>query len=35
MDWNVSQAAAALEIDRGTLYAKIRKYGFERPEDAR
>jgi two-component system response regulator HydG len=35
MDWNISQAAAALEIDRGTLYSKIRKYGFERPEDAR
>ncbi|MDJ0522366.1 MAG: sigma-54 dependent transcriptional regulator [Planctomycetota bacterium] len=30
-DWNVSRAAAVLEIDRGTLYAKIRKYGLERP----
>ncbi len=30
-DWNVSRAAAVLEIDRGTLYAKIRKYELERP----
>jgi len=30
-NWNVSRAAAILEIDRGTLYAKIRKYGIERP----
>jgi DNA-binding NtrC family response regulator len=34
LDWNMSRAAAALEIDRGTLYAKIRKYGVTRPEDA-
>jgi DNA-binding NtrC family response regulator len=31
VDWNVSRAAGILEIDRGTLYAKIRKYGLERP----
>ena len=31
VNWNVSRAAAVLEIDRGTLYAKIRKYGIERP----
>jgi DNA-binding NtrC family response regulator len=29
-DWNISQAAKLLDIDRGTLYAKIRRYGFER-----
>jgi DNA-binding NtrC family response regulator len=29
-DWNVSQTAKLLEIDRGTLYAKIRRYGLER-----
>jgi DNA-binding NtrC family response regulator len=31
--WNVSQAARLLEIDRGTLYNKIEKYGLERPLD--
>ncbi len=30
--WNISQAAQALQIDRGTLYAKIKKYGIEPPE---
>lgn len=29
-DWNVSQAAKILGIDRGTLYAKIRRYSLER-----
>ena len=29
-EWNISQAAKLLGIDRGTLYAKIRRYGFER-----
>ncbi len=29
-DWNISQAAKTLGIDRGTLYAKIRRFGFER-----
>jgi DNA-binding NtrC family response regulator len=29
--WNISQAARLLEIDRVTLYNKIRKYGLERP----
>ncbi len=28
--WNISQAAKLLDVDRGTLYNKIRKYGFER-----
>ena len=30
-DWNISLAARVLEIDRGTLYNKIKKYGLERP----
>ncbi len=29
--WNISQAARLLEIDRVTLYNKIRKYGIARP----
>jgi transcriptional regulator with PAS, ATPase and Fis domain len=32
-DWNISHAAAALGVDRGTLYAKIKKYGLQRPGD--
>ena len=28
--WNISRAARALDIDRTTLYAKIRRYGHER-----
>jgi DNA-binding NtrC family response regulator len=31
--WNVSQAAKLLEIDRGTLYNRMRRYGFERAAD--
>ncbi len=27
-EWNISRTAQALEIDRGTLYAKITKYGL-------
>ena len=30
-DWNVSQAARVLEIDRGTLYNKIHRFELERP----
>jgi DNA-binding NtrC family response regulator len=30
--WNISQAAKTLEIDRGTLYNKMRRYGFEKAE---
>jgi DNA-binding NtrC family response regulator len=30
-DWNVSQAAAALQIDRVTLYNKIKRYALQRP----
>jgi two-component system response regulator HydG len=28
--WNVSQAAKLLDVDRGTLYNKMRRFGFER-----
>jgi transcriptional regulator of acetoin/glycerol metabolism len=31
---NVSQAARVLDIDRATLYTKIRKYDLRREEDA-
>jgi DNA-binding NtrC family response regulator len=30
-DWNISQAAHVLDVDRTTLYNKIRRYGLERP----
>jgi len=30
---NVTQAARILDIDRVTLYAKIRRYGLKRAED--
>lgn len=30
-DGNITRAAAALGIDRGTLYNKLRRYGIERP----
>ena len=32
--WNISRAAQTLEVDRGTLYHKIKKYGLQRPDDA-
>lgn len=31
-DWNLKQAAEALEIARGTLYGKMEKYGIVKPE---
>ena len=31
-DWNLKQAAELLNIARGTLYSKIKKYGLTRPE---
>jgi DNA-binding NtrC family response regulator len=31
MEWNVSQAARLLEVDRGTLYNKIHLYDLKRP----
>jgi DNA-binding NtrC family response regulator len=33
--WNISRAARALEIDRVTLYNKIRKYELKKPLDGR
>jgi DNA-binding NtrC family response regulator len=32
--WNVSKAAAVLEVDRGTLYNKIHKFGLAKPSSA-
>ncbi len=29
-DWNISEAARILEVDRGTVYNKIRAFGLER-----
>ena len=29
-DWNITQAAKALEIDRVTLYNKIKKFGIKK-----
>jgi len=31
--WNITQAADILQIDRATLYNKIKKYGLQRTED--
>jgi two-component system, NtrC family, response regulator HydG len=31
-EWNIYRAARLLEIDRVTLYNKIKKYGFKREE---
>jgi DNA-binding NtrC family response regulator len=33
-DWNISSTARVLEIDRGTLYHKIEKYGLEKARAA-
>jgi transcriptional regulator of acetoin/glycerol metabolism len=30
--WNISQSAEILQIDRATLYNKIRKYDLQREE---
>jgi transcriptional regulator of acetoin/glycerol metabolism len=30
--WNVSETARILEVDRGTVYNKIKHYGIEREE---
>ncbi len=32
--WNISNAARILDVDRGTLYNKIRSYGLTRPVNA-
>jgi len=31
-DWNLKQAAKEMEIARGTLYSKMKKYGIEKPQ---
>jgi DNA-binding NtrC family response regulator len=33
--WNITRAARVLDVDRVTLYNKIRKYGLKKPDDAR
>jgi DNA-binding NtrC family response regulator len=30
--WNISRTAEALKIDRGTLYARIKKYDLSREQ---
>jgi transcriptional regulator with PAS, ATPase and Fis domain len=30
--WNISRGAGILGVDRSTLYAKIKKYGIEKPD---
>ena len=30
--WNISRTAEILEVDRATIYNKIKRYGLERPE---
>jgi transcriptional regulator of acetoin/glycerol metabolism len=32
--WNVSKAASVLDVDRGTLYHKIQKFGLAKPAHA-
>jgi len=32
-DWNISRSARLLEVDRVTLYNKIRRYGLKKPGD--
>jgi DNA-binding NtrC family response regulator len=32
--WNITQAAEVLQIDRATLYNKIKRYGLVRPDDS-
>ena len=29
--WNITKSAQMLEVDRGTLYNKIRSFGLQRP----
>jgi transcriptional regulator with PAS, ATPase and Fis domain len=31
-DWNISRASKALQVDRVTLYNKIRKFGLKQPD---
>ena len=30
--WNIARSAKILEVDRSTLYAKIKRYAIEKPE---
>ena len=30
--WNISRTAEILDVDRATIYNKIKRYGLERPE---
>jgi transcriptional regulator of acetoin/glycerol metabolism len=32
-DWNLKQASEMLDIARGTLYSKMKKYNIEKPGD--
>jgi DNA-binding NtrC family response regulator len=32
-NWNITHAARILEVDRGTLYSRLKNYGLKRPED--
>jgi DNA-binding NtrC family response regulator len=32
-NWNITQAARILEVDRGTLYNRLKNYGLKRPLD--
>jgi len=32
--WNISQSARILGIDRVTIYKKLKKFGIDRPENA-
>ena len=34
-NWNISRAAKVLEVDRGTLYNRLHKYGVQRPTGLR
>ena len=33
--WNITKSAQILEVDRGTLYNKIKHYGLKRPSDGK
>ncbi len=34
-EWNITKSAQILEVDRGTLYNKIKHYGLTRPSDGK
>ena len=34
-EWNIAQSARILDVDRSTLYGKIKKYGLERSARSR